>query len=59
MTEHEYKQRLFGTPDDGVLYLSGPLMKAAKLKAGDKLRIIAEKDGFRVQLDNPHPGGQP
>ncbi|MGH9879553.1 MAG: hypothetical protein ACREBU_02545 [Nitrososphaera sp.] len=58
MTE-EYTQRLFGTSDDGVLYLSGPLMKAAKVKPGDKLRITPEKEGFRVQIDSPKPGGQP
>jgi len=59
MTEQEYIQRLFGTAEDGILYLSAPIMKAAKLRPGDKLRITAEKDGFRVQLDNPRPGGQP
>ncbi|HEX9677999.1 AbrB/MazE/SpoVT family DNA-binding domain-containing protein [Nitrososphaera sp.] len=58
MTE-EYTQRLFGTPEDGVLYLSGPVMKAAKLKPGDKLRITPDKDGLIVQLDTPRPGGQP
>lgn len=59
MKEEKYTQRLFGTADDGVLYLSGPIMKAAKVRPGDKLRITAEKYGFRVQLDNPRPGGQP
>lgn len=59
MTENEYTQRLFGTPEDGVLYLSGPVMKAAKLKPGDKLKITPNKDGFSVQVDNPRLGGQP
>ena len=55
----EYTQRLFGTETDGVLYLPESVMKSAKLKPGDKLRIIAEKEGFRAQLDNPRPGDQP
>jgi hypothetical protein len=60
MTEQEYVQRLFGTAEDGVLYLSGPVMKAAKLKPGDKLRITPDKEGFKVTVDNsPQPGGQP
>ena len=57
MTDMEYVQRLFGTAEDGVLYLAGPVMKSAKLKPGDKLRITPEKDGFRVQIDNPRPRG--
>jgi hypothetical protein len=56
MTEQEETQRLFGTVEDGVLYLSGPIMKTAKLKPGDKLRIIADKDRLIVQLVNPRPG---
>ncbi|MGI0014527.1 MAG: hypothetical protein ACREBU_13965 [Nitrososphaera sp.] len=61
MTEQEYTQRLFGTPEDGVLYLAGPVMREAKIKPGDKLRIILDKEGLRVQkADNiPRPGGQP
>jgi hypothetical protein len=60
MAEQEYTQRLFGTPEDGVLYLSGPVMKAAKLKPGDKLRITTDKEGFKVAVDkSPQPGGQP
>lgn len=57
MIAQDYVQRLFGTSEDGVLYLPGDLMKSAKLKPGDKLRITPEKDGFRVQIENPRPGG--
>ena len=59
MPELEFLQRIFGTSEDGVLYLPGALMKAAKLRPGDKLRITPEKDGFRVQKadNNPRPGG--
>lgn len=57
MTELEYVQRLFGTSEDGVLYLPGSLMKAAKLRPGNRVRMTAEKDGIKVQIDNPRPGG--
>ena len=53
----EYTQRLFGTESDGVLYLPESVMKSAKLKPGDTIRIIPEKTGFRVQVDSPRPGG--
>jgi hypothetical protein len=58
MTE-EFTQRLFGTIDDGILYLSSPVMKAARLKPGDKLRITLDKDGFAVHVDKPRLGGPP
>jgi hypothetical protein len=47
MGEHEFTQRLFGTDSDGVLYLSGPLMKAARVKPGDKLRIIPTSTNYQ------------
>ncbi len=56
MTEQEYTQRLFGTADDGVLYLPGPLMRSAKVKPGDKLRIVVEKQGFRIQVEGSDAG---
>ena len=55
MTE-EYTQRLFGTTEDGVLYLSAAVMKAAKLRPGDKLRITPDKVGFRVQVEGSDAG---
>ncbi|MGI0014967.1 MAG: hypothetical protein ACREBU_16225 [Nitrososphaera sp.] len=61
MTE-EYRQRLFGTESDGVLYIPPAIMKAAKVKPGDRLKITPEKDGgFRVSRTDiePRPGGQP
>lgn len=39
MSREVYSQRLFGTAEDGVLYLSGTLMKAARIKPGDRLRM--------------------
>ncbi|MGH9992959.1 MAG: hypothetical protein ACREBU_06965 [Nitrososphaera sp.] len=61
MTDVECTQKLFGTADDGVLYLPGTVMKSAKFKPGDKLRITLDKDGIRVHRadKDPPPGGQP
>jgi hypothetical protein len=60
ITAEKIEQRLFGTESDGVLYLSGRLMKAAKVTPGDKLHIIPTNYGFKVLKanDNPPPGGQ-
>ncbi|GEM_PF-5632638 len=56
MTEQEYTQRLFGTPEDGVLYLSAAVMKAANFRPGNKLRIIADKEGLRISTEASHAG---
>lgn len=56
MTEQEYTQRLFGTADDGVLYLSAPVMKSSKIKPGDKLKITTHQGGFRVQIEGSDAG---
>lgn len=56
MTEQEYTQRLFGTAEDGVLYLPGLVMKSAKIKPGDKLKITPHQGGFRVQIEGSDAG---
>lgn len=56
MTDQDYTQRLFGTADDGVLYLSAPVMKSSKIKPGDKLKITPHQGGFRVQIEGSDAG---
>jgi hypothetical protein len=57
MTEPEFVERIFGSEQCAVLYLSSDLLKSIKARPGNKVRITPVENGFTVKVDNPRPGG--